>query len=134
MPYTITRFKSDANGTFGKFLDLQGQVLAYTCERPWAGNAVGISDIPAGSYAVIGHNSPEHPHTWEITGVPGRSNILIHNGNTEKDSEGCILVGDSFGVVDGLPAVLNSVNTLNKLRSELPSGFTLVITDDYLDS
>ncbi|HXT13096.1 MAG TPA: DUF5675 family protein [Candidatus Angelobacter sp.] len=29
----------------------------------------------------------------EITGVPGRTNILFHGGNQPKNSEGCILLG-----------------------------------------
>ena len=30
-----------------------------------------------------------------ITGVPGFSWILIHCGNTDDDTDGCILVGDT---------------------------------------
>ncbi len=39
--------------------------------------------------------------TFEVMNVPGRSGILIHVGNSEKDTSGCILLGlglesDSF--------------------------------------
>lgn len=34
--------------------------------------------------------------TFEITGVQGHSNILIHVGNWNSDSEGCVLIGDGW--------------------------------------
>jgi hypothetical protein len=103
--------------------------LCYTCELPWLDNETDKSCIPTGTYTCAPHNSPDHPNTWELLDVPGRDAVLIHNGNAaEEDSKGCILVGDRFGVIDGFPAVLNSVATLNILRGKFPPNFTLTIS------
>ncbi len=128
LPYFITRQPGSGNGILGQLSDESGHVICDTCERPWLNNAPKVSCIPTGTYNVIKHDSPNHPDTWEITGVPGRSGILIHNGNSAmEDSEGCILVGDSQGIIDGYPAVLNSVATLEMLRNTLPDNFILTI-------
>lgn len=126
--YFLTRQTSMPEGTFGQISDQNGEIICYTCELAWHDNEPQKSCIPIGTYNVIPHNSPSHPGTWEIVDVPERSAILIHNGNTENDSLGCILVGDSFGTIGGYPAVLNSNATLQKLRSIFPAtGFTLTI-------
>jgi len=126
-PYFITRQPSTGNGTFGELTDEGGNHLCYTMELPWLGNQPGHSCIPEGTYNCVPHNSPAHPDTWEVTGVPNRSAILIHNGNTMEDSEGCILVGSEEGILNGYPAVLHSVATLEKLREILPPRFVLVV-------
>ena len=123
----LTRQPSTPQGTFGTLTDADSNILCVTCEQPWNDNKVGASCIPAGTYQCIPHDSPAHPNTWEIAGVPGRSAILIHNGNTDTQSEGCILVGDSFGTINGMSAVLNSIATLDKLRGILPDNFTIII-------
>lgn len=123
---TLRRFLSEPDGIVGQLM-LDGRQLCLTLELPWDGNLPGRSDIPAGTYQVVPHDSPAHPHTWEVAGVPGRSGILIHNGNTEADSRGCILVGSSYGKLDGRTAVLNSVQTLDMLRETLPARFLLTI-------
>src|ERR1700743_2206922 len=103
MIYTLTREQEGPNGTIGELTDEYGNRLCYTCELPWLNNAPQQSCIPTGTYLVVPHNSIAHPNVWELENVPGRSGILIHNGNTENDSKGCIIVGDSVGEIDNLP-------------------------------
>lgn len=123
----LDRFKSDDNGTFG-IMTYDGQYLCHTCEDPWKNNMPSQSCIPAAKYDVIPYSSPKFPNVWLIQNVPDRFSILIHNGNTIIDTRGCILVGDSMGYIDGLPAVLNSVKTLEMLKLQLPNLFNLTIT------
>jgi hypothetical protein len=58
-----------------------------------------LPKLPSGVYTCVRgthqllHGGPFE--TFEITGVPGHDKILIHPGNAESDSEGCVLVGAS---------------------------------------
>ncbi len=50
--------------------------------------------IPSGLYNVTLEDSPHFgPETMTINKVPGFDLIRIHAGNTEKDTEGCVIVG-----------------------------------------
>jgi hypothetical protein len=124
---SLRRVASGMRGTFGVLL-MDGDPICVTCEDPWNDNASGDSCIPPGTYRCVPHNGPRFSNVWEVTGVSGRSAILIHNGNSIADTHGCILCGDGFGNLGGLPAVLNSVATLNKLRKLLPPEFDLVVS------
>lgn len=127
--YLLTRSASSNDGTLGEIFNPDGTHLCYSCELPWLDNAPDTSCIPTGTYSCMPHNSADHPNTWELQNVPGRTAVLIHNGNAaEVDSKGCILVGDSYGTIQGFPAVLNSVATLNMLRGKLPPTFQLIIS------
>lgn len=130
MDLTLIRELSTPDGTFGTIW-LDGKELCKTCELPWGDNLPRESCIPVGGYTCIHHDSLHHPNTWELLDVPGRSDILIHNGNTIADSNGCILVGSAFGTVDGNPAVINSNATLDMLRKILPATFILKVTGQY---
>lgn len=79
-------------------------------------SAPGVGDwapkVPAGEYvAALGTHALHDGvpfQAYMLNEVPGHEGILIHPGNTENDSEGCILIGSTRGVLDGLPAVLQS--------------------------
>lgn len=118
---------SGEEGTFGGIYNSEAIRLCVTCEDPWNDNAKGKSCIPAGIYRVKKFSGTRYKNVWEITGVPGRAAILIHNGNTTDDTQGCVLVGARFGTVNGKRAVLDSVLTLDKLRSILPDEFALEV-------
>lgn len=70
-----------------------GRKTLVTLEPPWRGNKVRESCIPEGRYVCSRVNSPKFGRTWEVNGVSGREDILFHGGNTPKDTEGCILLG-----------------------------------------
>lgn len=122
--YTLQRLSQSDEGTFGALIDPLGMQLCVTCEPPADGDH---PCIPTGVYIVIPHNSPAHPNTWEISDVPNRTAILIHNGNTDADTLGCVVVGTAFGWIGNQRAVLQSDAALAKLRNVLPSTFNINI-------
>ncbi len=83
--------------TTGELL-VEGEFFCYTLELPWLNNLAGKSCIPCGQYRVILSLSTRFKREMpRLIGVPGRLGILIHPGNTEADTEGCILLGKTRG-------------------------------------
>ena len=80
-------------GTFGTLYSPEMTTL-YTLEEDWNNNKPNVSCIPAGEYPLV--RTIYHKHkleTFEVIRVPGRGRILFHPGNTEEDTQGCILLG-----------------------------------------
>jgi hypothetical protein len=65
--------------------------------------------------------------------VPGRSYILFHKGNTDDNTEGCILLGQYYGKLAGNRAILNSGNTFDEFMKILDGydEFSLTIREIY---
>ena len=132
MCLTIKRVASLAHGMFGVLIDKRGVPFAITAERPWMGNARSISCIPTGDYICKRVQSPKFGNTFEVTNVPDRSHILFHKGNIpEKDSHGCILIGEQFGSLSGSTAVLSSKAGYTEFMKMLDTHdmFTLTIQE-----
>jgi hypothetical protein len=90
----LSRSEHTGHGVFGALAIPAAPMLLVTAEDDWLDNARGRSCIPAGDYVLERTIYYRHGYeTFEVVGVPGRSRILIHPGNTEEDTEGCILVG-----------------------------------------
>jgi len=76
----------------------------------------GRSAIPEGRYAVVISYSPRFKQWLPILlGVPKFEGIRIHAGNTVKDTEGCILVGQNREV----GKVLDSRIWLYRLKQKI---------------
>lgn len=80
--------------TLGELL-IEGEHQCWTLELPWLQNLQGKSCIPVGTYKVISSLSTRFRREMpRLLGVPGRTGILFHSGNTDEDTEGCILLGN----------------------------------------
>ena len=98
---------------------------ACSLELPDLNNLRSHSCIPAGDYLCRLEFSPSHGNCFHVKNVEGRDNILIHSGNYNKDTEGCILLGNDLLDInnDGLRDVVNSVKTVSFLE---------IITDEFI--
>lgn len=107
MNITVDRYKSDSNTTLGK-MSLDGVFECYTLEDEFrAVKVMKETRIPAGRYRVLLRTEGSHhlqymklfPEIHKgmlwLQDVPGFQWILIHIGNTEKDTDGCLLVGQT---------------------------------------
>lgn len=75
----------------------------------------GETCIPFGTYKVIINMSPKYGRLMpRLLDVPHFDGILIHYGNTEQDSAGCLIVGKRSG-----QKVINSRDTFNRLFARL---------------
>jgi hypothetical protein len=79
----------------------------------------GDTAIPKGTYNVIVTWSPKFSKPMPLLlNVPGFEGVRIHSGNTDRDTEGCILVGSE---VSG-ESILKSRDAYNKLYDKMVSA------------
>jgi hypothetical protein len=133
MKLTLRRILSANNATLGILSGLPKPL--YVLEDSWRNNQRSVSCIPAGTYRVTPHGwdtgSPvKYKQTWRLLNVPNRTGILIHAGNTHKDTEGCLLVGMGMQVSQLASLVTDSRIAIDFMRKEIGEGsFILEIVD-----
>ena len=103
----IKRVQSNKFGTYG-VMSIAGNPLMLTLENLWKHNQKNISCIPRGTYICNRRRSPRFGETFEVSDVINRTHIIFHAGNTEDDTDGCILLGQKFGEIGGKTAILDS--------------------------
>ena len=126
-------------GTFG-ILKINKEIFCCTLEPRDEENQSNISSIPVQQY--ICELKPTNlssiknlgiTSTYEVMNVSGRSAIKFHPGNTDSNTQGCILLGEKFGLLKGDRAVLNSGNTFLRFIAILSDfeRFHLTIKEVY---
>lgn len=142
----INRIYKGPKYTIGK-LYVNGKYFCDTLEDPDRGLDQNMSinslmskkvysdtAIPTGSYKIsmnmvsprFGRRQWARPYKGivpRLLNVPAFDGVLIHPGNTARDTSGCILVGENKVV----GKVINSVNTYHKLMKILKDDVNNII-------
>ena len=131
MKLILTRHARRADYTIGRLEDENGKKISDTLEPTWRdykGGELKIprkSAIPEGTYRVVVTKSQRFgKYLPLLVGVPGFEGVRIHAGNTSRDTEGCILVGQNLQV----GKVLWSRITLSKLMKIIENEKDIFIT------
>ena len=111
MELEVLRFSSQKDSTNGLLFNITGgkrTFVCYTLEDEHRDKKVKHETrIPQGTYQIKlrtwgGFHTKYsrrfayvHVGMLEITNVPNFTDILIHGGNTDEDTSGCLLVGNS---------------------------------------
>jgi len=111
MNLEVVRFSSESDSTSGLLFDTTGgkrKFLAYTLEDEYREEKVmHETRIPAGTYEItlrtVGGFHTKYTERYGemhkgmlwVRNVPGFEYILIHTGNTDEHTSGCLLLGDT---------------------------------------
>jgi hypothetical protein len=94
MKLEVKRLHRTDNSTIGE-LTIDGKFECYTLEDKERDVKIkGETAIPKGTYKVIINQSNRFKKLLPLLiGVPNFEGVRIHPGNSNHDTEGCILVG-----------------------------------------
>ncbi len=130
MKVILKRAWSDDRCTLG-MLTIEGvkHDPFFTLENP-ARDTSKDNRIPKGSYICEPYSGMKYKNVYIVKDVPGRSAILIHWGNFESHTEGCLLLGDGAGMLNGQPAITASKPAFERFRNIIGKNiFTLFIEE-----
>jgi len=111
MDLVVLRYSSQQDSTSGLWFEKTEQGMSFLCytleDEKRDVKIAGETRVPEGTYPVVlrtegGFHSryskrfPEmHKGMLHITDVPGFKWVLVHCGNSDEDSSGCLIVGDT---------------------------------------
>lgn len=118
MDLVLSRDEFRSDGIFGEILDSSGNHICHSLEHAYPVGTDFVSIIPCGIYLCVrGVHKLEDGiafETFQIIGVSGHSGLLFHKGNFNRDSKGCVLVGESVAPYGVDQIIINSEKTFEK--------------------
>jgi hypothetical protein len=130
MKIEIKRIAKKETYTIGKMY-IDGKYFCDTLEdtvRPLGVKIAGKTAIPAGTYKVILAMSPRFKRILpRLLNVLGFDGVLIHRGNTDEDTAGCILVGENTVVGRVVNSARYEMKLVELMKKE--KEIKLVISD-----
>jgi hypothetical protein len=143
MKIKVERYEFTPNSTIGR-LSIDGKELCFTLEDMVRTDKMyGETCIPLGTYEIKLRKAGKMYQDYlkdarvkdffkgslHITNIPSYEYVLIHIGNTKKDTLGCILVGmhPSVDRIDGstdaytliYPIILDALESGDKVTIEI---------------
>ncbi len=119
MNLKLTRNDDLIDGVFGELKSLDSKLSLLTLEHSYEKNGGWEPKVPVGLYQCKRgmhrlHSMTTDFETFEITGVPGHTNILFHCGNMALQFLGnygptAHIVAVILSVLAGLPLVVSSL-------------------------
>ena len=153
MKLEVLRFSSQVDSTSGllfEVTDIKRHFLCYTLEDERRALKVkGETRVPAGTYKIELRNEGGfhqkytkkypgiHRGMLHVTDVPNFEYILIHTGNTDEHTAGCLIVGDAqennLLLPDGF--VGKSVNAYKRIYPSIAKAISQgeEVTITYID-
>jgi Steigviridae/Suoliviridae L,D-carboxypeptidase/transpeptidase len=125
MELVSTRRWYTSTSTIGELSNGSGDRFCFVLEdtvRDPGIKVPGKTAIPAGRYRlVVDWSNRFRKYAFHILDVPNFAGIRIHSGNTDADTEGCLLVGEERA----LNAIFGSHKAFSALWAALtePAGF-----------
>lgn len=93
---TMSYFEATAYDDSGNVIDsMSGMFLEPEADYDRCTSAGSDTAIQYGTYSVVPSTFHGQSGYYEVSGVDGRSGILIHAGNSGGDTSGCFLPGTS---------------------------------------
>ena len=132
MKLTLKRIAKRPTYTIGN-LYIDGEFLCNTLEDTDRGlrqdmplseikriKVANETAIPIGTYKVIVNQSPRFGRLLpRLLDVPGFDGILIHRGNSDKDTSGCVLVGENKAVGKVINSTPYELKLVEMLKNEM---------------
>jgi hypothetical protein len=142
----VERVKSDDDATLS-IVSVDGRFICFGLEDEYREEKVaGDTRIPAGFYHVglrtvggfhgrYSRKFPDfHQGMLQVLDVPGFEYILIHIGNTDEDTAGCLLVGKGANVGSEI-TISNSTGAYKELyKAVIDSAKGGHLTIEYQDN
>tara|TARA_R110000744_G_scaffold69124_1_gene140409 strand:+ start:1196 stop:1690 length:495 start_codon:yes stop_codon:yes gene_type:complete len=155
MRLEVVRFSSESDSTNGLLFDItngQRKFLSYTLEDEYRKEKImSETRVPAGTYNVTLRTEGGFYQNYTerfgsdfnkgmlwVRDVPGFEYILIHIGNTDENTSGCLLVGDTQNnnqiTKDGF--IGSSTNNYKRIYPPIANvlvngGFVFITYTDY---
>ena len=99
----------------GKFDNGETKVYGETC-------------IPFGTYKIVVNMSPKFKRELpRLLNVPSFEGVLIHRGNTAKDSAGCILIGENKVVGKVINSTPYEERLVKMMKTAISKGEEIII-------
>lgn len=141
MKITVARFFDDGNTTSG-LVFIDGKFECYCIEDQHRDQKVkGDTRIPNGEYKVALRTEGSHHESYKkkfkdhigmlhVLNVPNFEYILIHIGNTEADTAGCLLLGNQISKEGKL---IDSTGAYQNFYKKVAPNVKKGVTIKYLD-
>lgn len=133
MELLVKRTYKGETYTIGK-LYVDGTYFCDTLEDkvrnlPTEHKVAGATAIPAGRYDVTVNRSPRFGRDLpRLLNVPYFDGVLIHRGNTDADTAGCILVGENKVKGRVINSTSYEVRLVTTLKTAMAKGEKITIT------